>query len=85
VLISKRFLRVLNKATPVIRRQGYDRVSSYRACSIFHIVTCTIGAKTVGRNIVGSLVLLDEMWRPASVLREEDRRGQCSRGGDGLL
>jgi hypothetical protein len=34
---------------------------------------------------VGSLVLLDEMWRPASALREEDdRRGQCSRGGDGL-
>jgi hypothetical protein len=43
----------------------------------------TSPAAPVGRKLVGSLVLLDEMWRPASALREEDRRGQCSRRGDG--
>jgi len=43
LLTSKGFLLVGTKATPAFRCRGNVRVYSYRTCSIFHIVTCTIG------------------------------------------
>ena len=43
LLVSMGFLLFITKATPAIRRRGNVRGSSYRTCSIFHIVTCTIG------------------------------------------